>query len=183
MAEPRTGAAGSETGTFEEARELLNAELPDPRFVDDAYLDWLYRQNPYGPAITGFRRSGTAPEAGTANGAGTVDGAGAGDPDTGERSRLDGHYALIPQRYVTPDGPIPFMFSLNAVSRSGSQRRGTFVSLTKELFARAAEAGYVGAIGVTNDNSTRAVKRTAFRYLGPMPVIARIGSMAGRNSQ
>ena len=136
-----------EAGTIQEARELLNAELPDQRFVDDQYLDWLYNKNPYGQAITGFRRN--------------------------DQGVLDGHYALIPQRYSTVDGPIPFMFSLNAVSRSGAQKKGHFVSLTKELFGRARDAGFVGAIGVTNDNSTRAVKRTDFRYLGPMPVIVR----------
>ena len=148
MAEQAETRPAERSGTLEEAQDLLNTELPDPRFVDGAYLEWLYHQNPYGDAITGFRRS-----------------------ESGDR--LDGHYALIPQRYRTPEAQIPFMFSLNAVSRSGSQRRGTFVSLTRELFARAAEAGFVGALGVTNDNSTRAVKRTDFRYLGPMPVIVR----------
>lgn len=138
-------AAPVSTGTLENARELLNAELPDPRFVDERYLRWLYHENPYGEGIYGFRYD--------------------------DAGRCVGHYGLIPQRYATPGGPIRFMFSLNAVSRTGGQRRGVFVSLTKELFARAAEADYVGAVGVTNDNSTRAVKRTAFRYLGPMPVV------------
>lgn len=140
-----------EHATLAEATELLNSELPDKRFVDTCYLDWLYHQNPAGPAIYGFRR--------------------------GDDGALEGHYALIGQEYMTPDGPIPWMFSLNAVSRTGAQRRGHFVSLTQELFARAGDAGRIGAFGVTNDNSTRAVKRTEFRYLGPMPVIVRpIGS-------
>ena len=43
-----------EAGTIQEARELLNAELPDQRFVDDQYLDWLYNKNPYGQAIRDF---------------------------------------------------------------------------------------------------------------------------------
>ena len=35
--------------------ELLHAELPAARYVDGAYLRWLYDENPYGPAI---QRSG-----------------------------------------------------------------------------------------------------------------------------
>ena len=31
--------------------ELLNAELPDPRFVDASYLHWLYDRNPLGAGI------------------------------------------------------------------------------------------------------------------------------------
>jgi hypothetical protein len=31
--------------------ELLRTELPAARYVDSAYLRWLYDENPYGPAI------------------------------------------------------------------------------------------------------------------------------------
>ncbi len=32
------------------ATELLDAELPDPRFVSSDYLRWAYRENPLGRA-------------------------------------------------------------------------------------------------------------------------------------
>jgi len=77
--------------------ELLNAELPDPRFVDEEYLTWLYYRNPVGPAIQA-----------------------AADED-GVRVA---HYALVPQTYRNAAGAAPFLFSLNAVTRRGTQRKG-----------------------------------------------------------
>ncbi|HEY8061024.1 MAG TPA: hypothetical protein VID94_19810, partial [Acidimicrobiales bacterium] len=67
--------------------ELLNAELPDPRFVDDAYLAWLYDRNPDGPAIQAAADEGGVRVA---------------------------HYALVPQTYRNAAGEAPFLFSLNA---------------------------------------------------------------------
>ncbi len=79
--------------------ELLAAELPAARYVDEAYLRWLYDENPYGPAIQ------------------------RGVDDDGVRVA---HYALIPQRYRGRDGVVPAAFSLHAVVRSGTQRKGYF---------------------------------------------------------
>ncbi len=123
--------------------ELLDAELPDQRFVDETYLHWLYDQNPYGPA---FQES--------------VD-------DDGVRVA---HYALIPQRYRNPDGPVPFVFSLNAVSRSGSQRRGFFGQLQLKVWSRARDAGVHAGIGVTNARSHRGVQIMGWRMIDQMPV-------------
>jgi hypothetical protein len=131
--------------TLVEATDLLNIELPDRRWADERHLQWLYHENPYGPAIYGFRRSG---------------------------DRLDAHYAHIPQLYRTPDGPMRMMFSLNAVTRGVAQRKGHFWSIAEELLARdLAEYGAQGVIGVSNDNSTPpVVKKLDFRLLGPLPV-------------
>jgi hypothetical protein len=131
--------------TLVEATDLLNIELPDPRWRDQRHLEWLYHHNPLGPGIYGFRREG---------------------------DRLDAHYAVIPQEYRTADGPIPMMFSLNAVTRSVAQRQGHFWSIAEEIYARArAEHGAHGIIGVSNDNSTPpVVKRLDFRLMGPLPV-------------
>jgi hypothetical protein len=127
------------------AAELLNAELPHPKWRDATHLEWLYHQNPYGPGIYGFRVEG---------------------------ERVDAHYANIPQLYRTPDGPMRMMFSLNAVTRGVAQRRGHFWSIAEELYARdLAEYGAQGVIGVSNDNSTPpVVKKLDFRLLGPLPV-------------
>ena len=98
-------SAGEPAGTRVDNQrntELLDAELPSPRFVDDAYLHWLYDENPFGPAI---QRA--------------VD-------DDGVRVA---HYAVVPQRYRDPDGVVPAGFSLNAVVRSGTQRQGWFRKL------------------------------------------------------
>lgn len=124
--------------------ELLDAELPDPRFADADYLAWLYDENPEGGGFTGSR-----------------------DED-GVRVA---HYALVPQRYRDATGPADFVFSLNAVSRTGSQRKGYFVEIGHEIFAEAAAAGRVAITAVANEKSTPgAVKYLGYRELGPMPV-------------
>jgi hypothetical protein len=123
--------------------ELLDTELPDERFVDDQYLHWLYDLNPLGPAYQ---------EA--------ID-------EDGVRVA---HYALIPQTYRNPDGPQPFVFSLNAVSRSTAQRKGYFGTLQLRVWSRARDAGVVAGIGVTNARSHRGVEIMGWRMAGQMPV-------------
>jgi hypothetical protein len=124
--------------------DLLNEELPDRRFESADYLAWLYDENPEGAGFTGSRDDGGVRVA---------------------------HYALVPQRYRNEDGPGDFVFSLNAVSRSGSQRKGYFVEIGHEIFAEAAAAGRLAITAVANENSTPgAVKHLGYRHLGPMPV-------------
>jgi hypothetical protein len=124
--------------------ELLNAELPDARFVDSRYLRWLYDENPLG---RGIYENGD------------------------EGGRRMAHYAVIPQRYRSSGGRAPMVFSLNAVTRRGGQRRGWFTTLGEAIYARAAERGALGVIGVSNVNSTPpVVRKLDFRLLGPLPV-------------
>ncbi len=124
--------------------ELLDAELPDPRFADEAYLRWLYEENPHGRAI---QRS--------------ID-------DGGVRVA---HYAVIPQEYRDARGPVPCVFSLNAVVRSGTQRKGYFTTIGLEIYEEAAARGHRFVVGVANDKSVGAVvKYMGWRLWGPMPV-------------
>ncbi|MFI5052769.1 MAG: hypothetical protein ACHQDE_00280 [Acidimicrobiia bacterium] len=124
--------------------ELLDAELPSPRFVDDAYLRWLYDENPYGPAI---QRAAD---------------------DDGLRVA---HYAMVPQRYRESAGAVPAAFSLNAVVRSGTQRQGWFRKLGLEIYEEAAGAGWQFAVGVCNEKSIGAVvKYMGWKTPGPLPV-------------
>jgi hypothetical protein len=123
---------------------LLAAELPAARYVDATYLEWLYDENPYGPAI---QRA--------------VD-------DDGVRVA---HYALIPQRYRGPDGVVPAAFSLHAVVRSGTQRKGYFQQLGAEIYEEASAAGWQFSTGVCNDKSIGAVtKYMGWKTPGPLPV-------------
>jgi hypothetical protein len=123
---------------------LLAAELPDARYVDEAYLHWLYDENPYGPAI---QRA--------------VD----------EDDVRVAHYALIPQRYRGRDGVVPAAFSLHAVTRSGTQRKGYFQKLGAEIYDEAGAAGWQFSSGVCNDKSIGAVtKYMGWKTPGPLPV-------------
>jgi hypothetical protein len=124
--------------------ELLMAELPSPRFTDDAFLHWLYDEDPYGPAI---QRAAD---------------------DEGVRVA---HYAMIPQRYRSAEGVVPAAFSLNAVVRSGTQRQGWFRKLGLEIYEEAATAGWQFAVGVCNEKSIGAVvKYMGWKTPGPLPV-------------
>ena len=124
--------------------ELLDAELPDPRFVDNSYLRWLYDENPHGPAIQRH------------------------EDENGVRI---GHYAVIPQEYRNADGPTPNVFSLNAVTRTGTQRKGLFTKLGLEIYQEATAKGRTFAIGVCNEKSIGAVvKYMGWRNAGPLPV-------------
>jgi hypothetical protein len=124
--------------------ELLGAELPSHRFESSRYLEWLYDENPYGPAI---QRS--------------VD----------EQGVRVGHYALIPQRFRNPDGVVPAAFSLNAVVRAGGQRKGLFTQMGLEIYEEAGRAGWQLTSGVCNDRSIGAVvKYMGWKTPGPLPV-------------
>ena len=135
--------------------ELLNAELPDERFVDTEYLRWLYDENPLGPGFCG-------------NG-----------EDDGRRVA---HYAVVAQEYRDREGPAKMAFSLNAVTRSGGQRRGWMTRLGEQIYEEARQWGALGVIGVSNVNSTPpVVRRLGFRLMGPLPVkVALPGRPANR---
>ena len=124
--------------------ELLDAELPDPRFRDESYLRWLYHENPHGEAYTE-----------------SVD-------DDGRRVA---HYALVPQEYRNGAGPAPFVFSLNAVTRSGHPAQGVLHLDLARLFERAAAGGVRFVVGVSNENSTPpVVEKLGWRLYCPLPV-------------
>lgn len=127
--------------------ELLDAELPDPRFRDARYLTWLYDENPHGASFWD-----------------------AIDREDGQRVA---HYGLIPQVWRDASGPQPILFSLNAVTRSGNQRKGYFKKIGDVIYERAREAGHKGIIAVPNENSTPAVvKYWKYRFLMQIPVTA-----------
>ena len=137
--------------------ELLARELPAARYVDESYLRWLYDENPYGPAI---QRA--------------VD-------DDGVRVA---HYALIPQRYRGPNGVVPAAFSLHAVTRTGTQRKGYFQKLGAEIYAEAGDAGWQLSTGVCNDKSIGAVvKYMGWKTPGPLPVKLCVPGLRGRKVQ
>ncbi len=134
--------------------ELLARELPAARYVDETYLHWLYDENPYGPAIQ------------------------RGVDEDGLRVA---HYALVPQRYRGPDGVVPAAFSLHAVTRSGTQRKGYFQKLGAEIYAEAGEAGWQLSTGVCNDKSIGAVvKYMGWKTPGPLPVRVCVPGLKGR---
>lgn len=139
-----SGLVRAADAAHERTAELLDAELPALRFRDGRYLSWLYDANPFGEGIYE-----------------SVD-------DAGVRVA---HYGLIPQEYRDANGAAPFVFSLNAVTRSGTQRRGYFSEIGRRIWAEAGAGGVVGVIGVTNDKSLTPVVRQGWRFIGRLPVL------------
>lgn len=128
---------------------LLDQELPDRRFVDEAYLSWLYDGNPHGPS---FHLT-------------AID-----DGEKGNRELL-AHYAVVAQDYRDRAGRHRMVFSLNAVTSSTSQRKGWFSTIGQEIYEQAREWGAAGVVAVANAKSTPgAVKYLGYEVLGPMPV-------------
>lgn len=131
------------------ATKLLDAELPDPRFVSSDYLRWAYRENPLGRA---WERHQQIPE--------------------GDGTHLVAHYAIMPRRFRGPAGEkSDGAWSLNAVVRSGHQRARHFSRIGLEIYDEAGAVGRSFVVGVTNEKSTGAVvKYMGWRLAGPLPV-------------
>lgn len=132
-----------------DATALLDAELPDPRFVSTDYLRWGYRENPLGRAVERYQYV-----------------AGAAGP------KLVAHYANEPRRYRGVGGErLDGAWSLNAVVHRDHQRARHFTRLGLEIYDEAGERGMTWVVGVTNEKSTGAVvKYMGWRLVGPLPV-------------
>lgn len=133
------------TAEHDRTAALLDAELPARRFHDGRYLSWLYDANPLGEGIYESV-----------------------DDEHGQRIA---HYALIPQEYRDASGSAPFVFSLNAVTRRGTQRRGYFSEIGRRIWTEAGDEGVIGVIGVTNDKSLTPVVRQGWRFIARLPVL------------
>ena len=135
-----------------DATDLLRAELPDPRLIDDtAYLRWSYRDSPLGPAWERYHYI-EAPDGG--------------------RPLLVAHYVIAARRFRGPEGRrCEAALSQHSAIRSGYQRAGHFTRLGLETYAEAAAAGRAFVVGVANAKSTPAgLKYLGWRLVGPLPV-------------
>jgi hypothetical protein len=138
---------------------LLHDAFPIPVFAGEAYLRWLYKENPSGRALVG---------------------------DVDEGGQRVAHLGLVPQVWRSPEGDGRFLLALNAVhavrnyvrarrvgADPGARRRVTLASLAFGLYERAAREGYVGVFGVPNAQSTNTfVRKQGFRLIRPLPVRA-----------
>ena len=145
---------------LDNATALLDAELPDPRFVSSDYLHWAYRDNPLGRAVERHQMV-------------VVDG----------NPRLVAHYANMPRRYRGPDGERSNgAWSQNAVVHREHQRTRHFSRLGLEIYDETGAVGWSFVVGVTNKKSTGAVvKYMGWRLAGPLPV--RIVTPLGRGQR
>jgi len=125
------------TSDIEPLLELFKRCFNDSK-LDYEYINWLYAENPDGPVV--------------AFNAWSNDG------------RLVGHYALVPRNFI-PGGN--FLLSVNTATHPEFGRRGIFGQLASLCYARGAELGFSGVVGVANSNSIYTfTNKLGFQLLG-----------------
>jgi hypothetical protein len=125
---------------------LLRDTFLLPRFDDERYLRWFYRENPNGPALEE-----------------NVD-------DGGTRM---GHLAGIPQVYHRQGQELPVVFPLDLAVAPAARGKGLMSALNHRCL-RAATDGLdiVAFVSVPNDSSTPGYTgRLQFRLVRPLPVV------------
>lgn len=106
------------------------------------YLKWLYGENPKGPVVA---------------------------LDAVSDRQTVGHYAVIPQSYVTPQGNLKTYLSLNTAVDPAWRRRGLFSSLAHAVYDRLADADAV--VGVPNASSAPGfISKLDWTLHGALPV-------------
>lgn len=115
---------------------LMRRAFPKAGKYTEAYLDWLYFQNPAGPALT-F--------------------------DVREGGRVVSHGAGIPQRLVLHGRPVLGALMLNTATDADRMGRGLFSKVVNAVIDEGRQRGVSALIGVANQNSVGPyVKRLAF---------------------
>jgi GNAT superfamily N-acetyltransferase len=136
-----------DSGALAQCAALLGKTLSPS--LDLRYLNWLYAENPSGPAI-GFNAFH--------NGA------------------LAAHYATIPLSARVNGRMEKGLLSLNTATHPEHQGKGLFPEIAGQTYARAAELGFGFVIGVANARSTRGfTEKLGFQLVGPLDVQFGVG--------
>lgn len=138
----RLEAIRLDPATLAEYAGLFRAVFPRSAQFSPAYLDWLYGQNPDGPAL-GFNA--------------WLD------------RRLVAHYACVPSRIRVDGQSARAMLSLNTATHPEFQGKGLFTKLAQATYALALANGIQGVYGVANAQSTPGfVGKLGFQNVGPL---------------
>lgn len=142
---------------LEEVAELLAAVFPRATYIDAAYLDWTYRQNPGGDAL-GFNAYA--------------------------EGRLVSHFAVTPLRARIDGEDERGLQMQHAATRPEYRGRGLFVELTERALRAGAEAGYGFAVAPVNASSTRGfVEKLGFQLVRAFDVKLGVGPTPPRSSE
>jgi GNAT superfamily N-acetyltransferase len=137
----------TDAGTLRECSQLFKICFPGAKHLDEAYLRWLYCDNPEG-TVVGFHGM--------------------------DSDRLCAHYACIPARVEIWGRPQRALLSLNTATHPAYQGRGLFTTLAERVYEFAAREGYGCVYGIANANSTPGfLRKLRFTRVGPLD--ARIG--------
>ena len=138
---------GTAPGTLAQYCALFQACFPGNDKFTPAYVDWLYRANPDGPAL-GY--------------------------DAWEGERLAAHYVCVPARARLDGVDARVLLSLNTATHPDFQGKGLFTRLAALSYEAGAAQQFDGCYGVANANSTPGfLRKLDFQLVRPLE--ARIG--------
>lgn len=133
---------------------LFAACFPGTDKFTTRYLDWLYVQNPDGPAF-GF--------------------------DAWEGDVLAAHYVCVPARASIDGRQVRVLLSLNTATHPQFQGQGLFTRLAAMTYEAAAVSGYDAVYGVANANSTPGfVRKLGFQLVRPLEALVGVGRIGRR---
>lgn len=116
-----------EGGDLRDTARLLHDVFGAPRFRDERYLDWYYRQNPLGPAI---------------------------ETDVADEQGRLGHIGGVPHVYHSQRGTVQCSFPLNVAVHERGRGRGLLARLTARQWASVGERfGQAILLGMANAQS------------------------------
>jgi GNAT superfamily N-acetyltransferase len=131
---------------------LFEACFPNTRKFNEAYLRWLYSENPFGHAV-GF--------------------------DAWDGDSLAAHYVGVPLQVRLERKEVMVLLSLNTATHPRYQGKGLFTKLAERTYDAAGQLGYSAIIGVANANSTPGfTRKLGFQLVEPLAARIGIGPLA-----
>jgi GNAT superfamily N-acetyltransferase len=138
--------------SFARYAELFRACFPNATHLNEAYLRWLYRDNPDGHVL-GF--------------------------DAWEGDRLAAHYACIPVSMESFGRTVRGMLSLNTATHPDFQGQGLFTKLAARTYELGQENGLEAVYGIANANSTPGfIRKLGFTLISPLDARVGVGGAA-----
>jgi GNAT superfamily N-acetyltransferase len=138
-------------------QSLFQACFPSTDKYSNAYLHWLYLDNPDGRAV-GF--------------------------DAWDGDRLAGHYACIPAAARIDGQAARVLLSLNTATHPDYQGQGLFTKLAQMSYQQGMQSGYQGVYGVANASSTPGfIRKLQFQLVRPLEARIGIGSLGARDDR
>jgi GNAT superfamily N-acetyltransferase len=138
-----------EAGEVGKIVALFRDTVPDSPSTSEAYIRWLYFENPAGPII-GF--------------------------NAWDGGNLAAHYVVMPTEAECAGRRVKAALSLNTATHPNYQRRGLFVRLAEATYDECRRRGLHHIIGVANANSTPGfLSKLRFQEVGRLEAVVGLG--------
>ncbi len=133
-----------DTDELKQVSNLLNLVFPKQNYINYDYLNWLYKKNPEGKAIT---------------------------YNAIYNGKIIAHYAVIPVTYILFNEKVRGCLSLNTAVIDKYNRMGIFTKLANKTYKTAFDLGYEYIFAIANAASTPGfLKKLNFQFVGALDV-------------